>query len=192
MEIDKAVAAALGFPKLKYAWVERERRWLCSDIPMDLVIEVEDIVDLYVAGTQLRLREATPWDGGPVMRRLGRKGDVNATTRLLTSLYLSADEFALFTDLPGMRLTKTRHRLRADDGIVLSIDQFSGALQGLILAEAEFEDDAALAAFPSPDFAVQEVTHDPRYGGGQLAMHGLPPGVATACPPVERRQRWCV
>jgi len=174
MDIDQATAAALGFPKLKYAWIERERRWLCADIPMALVLTVEDITDLYVAGTRLRLREALPRDGGPAMRRLGRKADADATTRLLTSIYLAPEEFALLAGMPGRRLIKTRHHLRSPRGVALSIDRFHGPLEGLILAEAEFDDDAALTAFPMPDFALHEVTDDPRYGGGQLALHGLP------------------
>jgi CYTH domain-containing protein len=42
------------------------------------------------------------------------------------------------------------------------------------MAEAEFEDDAALAAFPPPDFATREVTKDLRYRGGNLVRDGLP------------------
>src|ERR1700732_390094 len=107
MDIDPAIAAALGFPKFKYAWVERERRWLCGEIPLARVTHVEAITDLYVTGTRLRLREAKPLDGGEPMRRLTRKADVDAATRLLTSIYLSPEEFALFANLPGERIRKT-------------------------------------------------------------------------------------
>jgi hypothetical protein len=174
MDIDPATAAALGFPKSKYAWVERERRWLCSHVPEDRVWKAEDITDLYVEGTRLRLREALPHDQGPAMRRLSRKADVDATTRLLTSVYLAPEEFALLSGLPGRRLNKTRHRLEAPSGVALSVDRFHGDLEGLILAEAEFDDAEALKAFPHPDFAIREVTEDPRYTGGWLVRHGLP------------------
>ena len=174
MDIDPAIAAAIGFPKLKYAWVERERRWLCGEVPLDLVVSADAITDLYVTGTQLRLREAMPLDGGPAMRRLTRKADVDARTRLLTSIYLSPDEFALLAGLPGERLRKVRHRLAPQNGTVVSVDRFEGPLAGLILAEAEFETADALAAFPHPDFALREVTDDPRYTGGALVSDGLP------------------
>lgn len=173
-DIDPAVAAALGFPKAKYAWVERERRWLCRAIPMDCVTEASAIVDLYVTGTRLRLREARPLDGGPPMRRLTRKADVDSATRLITSIYLAEAEFALLADLPGQRLRKTRHHLRPVGGVVVSVDRFEGPLEGLILAEAEFATPEALAAFPTPDFAIREVTDDPRYGGGALVVDGIP------------------
>lgn len=174
MDIDPATAAALGWPKLKYAWVERERRWLCREVPLERVVRAEAIVDLYVAGTRLRLREALPLDGGPAMRRLGRKADVDARTRLLTSIYLSEAEFALLADLPGQRLRKVRHHLRAEGGVAMSVDVFEGPLAGLVLAEAEFETAEQLAAFHAPDFAGREVTDDPRYAGGWLVANGLP------------------
>lgn len=174
MDIDPATAAALGWPKLKYAWVERERRWLCREVPLDRVTHAEAIVDLYVTGTRLRLREARPLDGGPPMRRLGRKADVDARTRLLTSIYLDETEFGLLANLPGERLRKVRHHLRAEAGVAMSVDVFEGPLAGLILAEAEFETAEQLAAFPTPDFAIREVTDDPRYGGGSLAAMGPP------------------
>ena len=174
-DIDPTLAAALGFPKLKYAWVERERRWLCRDVPMDRVADAWTITDLYVTGAHLRLREAIPLAGGEPMRRLTRKGDVDAATRLLTSIYLAEAEFVMLANaLTGRTLRKIRHHLHAENGVVVSVDRFEGPLAGLILAEAEFDIAAALAAFPTPDFAVREVTDDPRYGGGALASNGLP------------------
>jgi CYTH domain-containing protein len=173
-EIDPAIAAALGFPKLKYAWIERERRWLCDHAPTDRAVRAEAITDLYVTGTRLRLREARPLDGGPVMRRLARKADVDAATRLITSIYLTEAEFALLADLPGRTLRKVRHHLAPTDGVEVAVDVFEGALAGLILAEAEFDSTQAMAAFAIPDFALREVTTDPRYAGGALAAQGAP------------------
>lgn len=173
-EIDEGTAAALGWPKTKYAWVERERRWLCAAVPFDRVVRSEAFTDLYVEGTQLRLREALPLDGGPPMRRLGRKADVDPSTRLLTSIYLSPKEYRLLSSLPGKVLRKTRHYLGAIAGADVSVDVFEGALDGLVMAEAEFADAGAMAAWPMPDFAFREVTDDIRYTGGRLVTDGLP------------------
>ena len=172
--IDAATAAALGWPKLKYAWVERERRWLCTNLPAGLAGRAEAITDLYVTGTRLRLREAVPLDGGPTMRRLGRKADVNPSTRLLTSIYLAPEEFALLSGLPGRIIRKTRHHFETADGVLMAIDLFEGALAGLIMAEAEFDSAEAMAAFTPPAFVGREVTEDAAYTGGALAEHGLP------------------
>ena len=173
-DIDPAAAAALGWPKTKYAWVERERRWLCRAVPFDRVVRSEAFTDLYVTGTQLRLREAIPVDGGAPLRRLGRKADVDPSTRLLTSIYLSPGEYRLLTGLPGNVLRKTRHYLGKVAGADLSVDVFEGPLSGLIMAEAEFADGEAMARYPMPDFAFREVTDDLRYTGGRLVADGLP------------------
>ena len=173
-EIDQATAAALGWPKSKYAWVEHERRWLCRAVPFDRVVSAERYRDLYVDGTQLRLREAIPVGGGPPMLRLGRKADVSPSVRLLTSIYLSAEEFRLLSSLPGRILRKTRHSLGNIDGADVFVDVFEGPLAGLIMVEAEFQTVDAMESYPMPGFAFREVTEDIRYTGGKLASAGLP------------------
>ena len=175
LDIDRSVAAALGFPKPQYMAVERERRWLCDIVPRALIRQTLSIVDLYVTGTRLRLREMRPVAGGPGQLRLSRKADVDAQTRLITSIYLPEEEFAvLAATLPGARITKIRHRLHAPPGVLLSVDEFQGDLTGLLLVEAELETAEALAAFATPDFATREVTGEPRYTGGSLVQNGLP------------------
>lgn len=175
MEIDRDVARALGFHGPAYTAVERERRWLCRELPHDLVVRTETITDLYVTGARLRLREARPLNGDPPRLRLTRKGDVDARTHLVTSIYLPEEEFQLLARvLPGDRLHKRRHRLKPIPGIVMSVDEFQGALAGLTMVEAEFETPDLMASFPTPDFALREVTDDPRYAGASLARKGLP------------------
>ena len=55
--VDPLNAVRLGFPKLRYVFVELERRWVCTSLPRDLVRETVRISDLYVGGSNLRLRE---------------------------------------------------------------------------------------------------------------------------------------
>lgn len=166
--------AALGFLKPeKYAAVERERRWLCAGLPELPVLRAEAIRDLYVDDSRLRLRRATPVGGGPVILRLSKKADLAPDRRLITTLYLTEAEFGLFADLPGRVLEKTRHYYGCE-GATLSVDRFEGPLTGLFLAEAEFDDDGAMAAFADPAFVVREVTVDPRYTGGELVRSGIP------------------
>lgn len=175
MNIDQHIAAALGFPKPQYVSVERERRWLCREVPRDRVLETEAIADLYVDGARLRLREARPIDGGTPMLRLSRKADVDVDTRLITSIYLPEEEFALLANtLPGVRIKKLRHRLQRLPGIVIAVDEFQGELEGLVIAEAEFDTPERLAGFDMPEFAVREITDDLRFTGACLARNGLP------------------
>jgi CYTH domain-containing protein len=175
MDIDQQIAATLGFPKLQYMAVERERRWLCREIPRELIVLTEVITDLYVTGARLRLREARPINGATPVFKLSRKADADLRTRLITTIYLPEEEFGILAaSLQGARIKKVRHRLRPLSHATMSVDEFQGDLQGLILAEAEFETPDLLAAFQMPDFAVREVTDDPRYTGSYLARNGLP------------------
>lgn len=174
MDIDAQTAGELGWPKLKYAFVERERRWLCNAVPLEGVTRAERITDLYVQEARLRLRKALPLGGGETMRRLARKADVRPGVRLITSIYLSAHKFELLASLPGRLLCKTRHHVIAGGGVPLSVDAFEGVLAGPVLAEAEFQDEAAMSTFEPPAFCGREVTADPRYDGGALCWTGLP------------------
>jgi CYTH domain-containing protein len=175
MEINQQIAAALGFPKSAFTSVEHERRWLCREVPRDRIVYSETITDLYVTGARLRLREARPIGGGPAKLRLSRKADVDTRTRLITSIYLPEEEFAvLAASLQGVPLRKLRHKLQSPPNVAIHVDEFQDVLEGLIMVEAEFSTADMLATFPMPDFAVREVTDDPRFSGGYLVRNGLP------------------
>ena len=175
MSVDRETAERLGFPRPQYTGIERERRWLCHEVPRQQVRRTEAITDLYVTGARLRLREARPIGGGTPMLRLTRKADVDIHTRLITSIYLPEGEFAvLAASLPGTRIRKLRHRLEPIEGVYILVDEFQDELAGLILAEVEFKTAELLAAFPGPDFAIREVTDDPRFTGGYLVKNGIP------------------
>ena len=64
---------------LKYAVVERERRFLVSKLP-DVAHERRRIVDRYISGTRLRLREVVTEDG-VVTSRGTRSGSVRVLAR---------------------------------------------------------------------------------------------------------------
>lgn len=168
-------AAALGWPNLKYAQVERERRWLVKDVPWHLVVRSSSIVDLYVAETQLRVRSVRDVATGSALFKLARKADLSPSKRLITTIYLAAHEYELLSQLAGKRVTKVRHSIQCPDGTSASIDVFTGDTGHLVLAEWEFDSDEAMEAYEPPDFVGQEVTADERFSGGQLARHGMPP-----------------
>ncbi len=109
-------------------------------------------------------------DGSESMLKLSRKADVDDRTRLITSIYLSDEEFAvLAAALRGQKLTKIRHRLRAPEGVLMSVDELQGTLTGLLLCEAEFKTEDALKAFEMPEFCEREVTGDDACTGIALA-----------------------
>ena len=157
---------------LKYAVVERERRYLMSAPPIGPTKRVQ-ISDWYIRGTRLRLREVHGPNG--VVRKIGQKIrlDGKATEVACTSLYLDDREWSLLRDLPSDRLTKTRDRWLVD-GQGAVVDTFPS---GLILAEYDRLDgpDIGLTA---PEI-VAEVTHDPLFTGVGLAQASLS-AIATA------------
>ena len=71
-----------------------------------------------------------------------------------------------------------RHRQEPLPGVMLSVDEFQGVLQGLRMIEAEFDTPERMASFPMPDLATRKVTDDPRFSGGHLVVHGLPPSAS--------------
>jgi len=86
---------------------------------------------------------------------------------LMTNLYLSAEEHALLSRLPGADLRKTRHVLVVGSRR-FGVDVFEGRHAGLVLTEVELagrDDDVA-----APAFAGREVTGDERWTGGWLAF----------------------
>ena len=149
----------------KYARIERERRFLVDRFPTEAkVTHVRRIVDRYIDGTRLRLRQMIESDGTEVLKLTQKISEraTGARQGLITNMYLSREEFDVLTKLPAKVLGKTRHSVRP-----FGIDVFDGTLDGLIMAEAEFSSDEEASSLVIPSF-VQEVTDDSRFTGGSL------------------------
>ncbi len=153
--------------ELKYARHERERRFLLARPPAGSSVRTVVITDRYHIGTRIRLRRATgPAGSGEyavyklTQKIPGRDGGPG----LITTMYLTADEYRALERLPAAVLTKTRLSMPP-----LGVDLFEGALDGLVLAEAEFSNDDAMANFTAPSAVVAEVTCDHRFTEGHLA-----------------------
>lgn len=68
---------------------------------------------------------------------------------------------------PFPSVQKTRYVLEGDDGLVWEVDEFEGALAGLILAEVELE--ASDESVDIPPWAGQEITGLPSWSNRALA-----------------------
>lgn len=154
-------------PQSKYARIERERRFLLDRLPSNVnVVRARSISDRYIDGTALRLREQRD-DRGPTIFKLTQKVPAQvagAGQGLITSMCLTQEEFRVLAQLPARTLSKIRYSVPP-----FGIDVFDGTLQGLVLAEAEFDSDASAAALAVPSFVLREVSADTRFTGGQLA-----------------------
>jgi CYTH domain-containing protein len=149
---------------LKYAVVERERRYLLASLP-DGVTSTRQVVDRYVAGTRLRLREVRD-DAGTVIRKLGHKVRLTEGPAAVacTNFYLDDQEWAVLVELPARLLRKTRHIVHRD-GLVVAVDEHE---DGTLIAEI---DDGDQPPQPVPDWldVVADVSDDERWTGSRLA-----------------------
>ena len=110
---------------------------------------------------------ASPVGGQPAAPGAGVVAHaVSEASRPTVTTYLDRDEYDLLAKLPAQSLRKRRYPVGADFGI----DLFEGALAGLELAEIEQDDAAALMSIVSPEWAIAEVTYDPRFQGGRLSL----------------------
>jgi CYTH domain-containing protein len=156
----------------KYARIERERRFLVERLPFAITPEraVVAITDTYLPSEQLRLRLMQDAAGNTIVYKLTQKYHLPSLPSyavMITNIYLTADDYALFSRLPGATLHKRRYVWEEND-TRFSVDVFDGVLAGLILAEVEGETDAEVERGAMPTFAAREVTTEPAFRGGNL------------------------
>lgn len=154
--------------EFKYARRELERRFLFTEPPGDDAVRVVRIVDRYLPGTRIRLRQTIEIAHGDAVDRTTYKltqkvPAPDGEPGLITTIYLDAAEHALLAQLPAASLRKTRLSIPP-----LGIDVFEDALAGLVLGEAEFADERSMSRFATPSNAVAEITGDERLTGGRL------------------------
>lgn len=73
----------------------------------------------------------------------------------------------------GRRIEKRRYFLPWQE-YTIELDLFEGNLQGLVLAEVEFESEEKTDNLPLPSWFGEELSRDFRYTNSHLAFHGIP------------------
>lgn len=163
--------------KRAYARIERERRFLLSELPSSVDLAAfERLRDLYIDGTHLRLRRIEAPAGDLILAKLGQKiadpdAPDNPRHRQMTTLYLEPAEADVVAVLPGRRSVKRRYRL-FEQGRTFVVDVYEqpqGAA-GIMLAEVECDSDVELDAIETPAWAIREVTDEARWSGARLAQ----------------------
>ena len=149
---------------LKYAVVERERRYRLGRLP-DGVSSTKEILDRYVTGTRLRLREVRESDG-TITRKLAHKVRITdgPAEVACTNFYLDDDEWALLAALPARLLHKRRHIIHRD-GLLIAIDEHE---DGTLIAEIDDGDNPS-DFVPEWLDVVDDVTADEAWTGARLA-----------------------
>lgn len=151
--------------------MEIERKFLLSGLPPTMrYARREAIRQGYVAldgDTEVRVR-ITP-EGAVLTIKSGSGG-----VRVEEELALDARRGeSLWQLTEGRRVQKVRRRVRVGDATV-EVDEYGGGLDGLVVAEVEFDDEQASRSFAAPSWFGREVTGDPRYANRSLASDGLP------------------
>jgi CYTH domain-containing protein len=153
--------------------IEIERKFLVAEPPSDFgrwpstAIE-QGYLSIDDDGTEVRVRRRGGRTWLTVKSGAGR-------VRVEEEIEIDGDRFERLWPLTeGRRIEKRRHEIDAGDGLVLELDVYEGALQGLVVAEVEFESEAAAEAFAPPDWLGSDVTEDARYKNQRLARDGAP------------------
>jgi CYTH domain-containing protein len=156
----------------KYERVERERRFLLTELPegFDLRADHAQITDNYITGTRLRLRKSrwvstNEWTLKLTQKFAPRPPDFSRT--LITSIYLNEYEYEVLSVFEGNELRKNRYPFE-HEGRKYSVDVFLGPLRGLVFAETDFDTDEEMEAFAPPAFAFLEVTREEMFTGARL------------------------
>src|SRR5215471_15133129 len=161
-------------PESKYARIERERRYLLADLPAGMTRADHhlQITDNYITGTRLRLRkvrdpQANKWVVKFTQKFAPDPKDLSRT--IITNVYLNATEAETLTIFEANEIRKNRYYFDFE-GRRFSVDMFIGDLFGLFLAEVSFDTDEEMDSFPTPPFAIADVTNNEFFSGGRLSQ----------------------
>jgi adenylate cyclase len=149
---------------------EIERKFLVSAIPAEAG-EATPILQGYL-----------PLTSDDAELRVRRKGDATVLTvkhgrgldRGEEEVAISAEVFdALWPLTEGRRIEKRRYEI-PHAGATIELDEFGGDLEGLLVAEVEFDSTEASERFDPPAWLEDEVTDDSAYSNRALAERGRP------------------
>jgi CYTH domain-containing protein len=151
--------------------VEIERKFLVRYLPPEVVRSPGD----HIAQGYLAVDESAEVR----IRRIGRHcfqtvKEGRGLERREVEVPLTGEQFeSLWPATGGRRVEKVRHRV-AHGRFTLEVDVYGGELEGLVVAEVEFDSVEDSNAFAVPEWFGEEVTRDDRYRNSSLALRGTP------------------
>jgi adenylate cyclase len=150
--------------------VEVERKFLVQHPPELEGTESDEIEQGYLAvgaDGEVRLRRK---GGQPLLT--AKRG--SGISRDEAEVELDREAFERLWPLTeGRRLHKRRHVIPHGD-LKIEVDVYEGDLEGLVVAEIEFDSEEEARGFEPPDWIGEEVTGDVRYLNETLATRGRP------------------
>ena len=154
--------------------MEIERKWLIDreKLPYRLEeLKKKKIEQSYVSFSPvIRVRNIN--DGEKYV--LTVKSSEAGLAREEFELPLTKEQYAfLFAKHEGTVIQKTRY-LKEENGLMLEIDLFEGDLSGLSYLEIEFPDRESAEVYPTPGFAVADVSDRAEFANANLSRFGKP------------------
>ncbi|MGN0506081.1 MAG: CYTH domain-containing protein [Lachnospiraceae bacterium] len=154
--------------------MEIERKFTIKHLPEYLEqYEKKQIEQAYLCrGPVVRIRRSNADYILTYKSKIGLKAQEHATARSCEEVELPLTKEAyehLRDKADGNIITKDRYLIPIEHGKKIELDIFKGYLSGLVFAEVEFESEEEATAFQVPDWFLQDVTFDKRYGNGYLA-----------------------
>ena len=151
--------------------VEIERKFLLDFLPQGVAaLAGTGIRQGYLAvseSAEVRLRDK----GGRFFLTVKSSGGLRRSEH---EVELNEKQFAgLWPATAGRRVEKTRYGMPFAE-LLIEIDHYHGALDGLLTAEVEFASEEEAQRFDAPSWFAEEVTEDSRYKNRQLALAGRP------------------
>jgi CYTH domain-containing protein len=153
---------------------EIERKFILDSAPEWLTDHPADEIHqgyLAIVGGEREVRVRTKGSARVLTVKVG-----SGREREEVEIELTQEQFdELWPLTEGARVEKTRYRVPSGD-LTIEIDVFGNALNGMVMAEIEFESTAQSEEFEPPEWLGSEVTGDHAYENESLALHGRPGG----------------
>ncbi len=154
--------------------IELERTYLVKALPDNLDTFPSEIIhDIYVPeqafhahlrlrhrGNRYEITKKVPTEGG------------DSSKMFEHTIPLEKDEFEALAKAPSKEIKKRRYTVEID-GRHAELDVYLDKLAGLVVIDFEFDDEAQMRAFPTPDIALADVTQDETIAAGFLAGKSL-------------------
>ncbi len=151
--------------------IELERTFLVKKLPEDLKEKsnIAEIIDIYIPKSIEH----------PILR-IRKRGNVFEITKKAPlvgndsseqseqTIPLTEEEFKSLSEINGKRFRKIRHYYNFENRVA-EIDVYKDGLEGLVVADFEFESSIEKNNFQMPDFCLADVTQEKSIAGGILA-----------------------
>ena len=156
--------------------MEIERKFLLAleDLPADMETrgDVFEFVQTYINySPEMRVRKVN--DIYHYFTIKLPKDDIGLAREEVEKLITAEEYDELVKKQVGTTIYKTRYQF-FEEGNLITVDVYSHDLQGLIVAEVEFENIAKAEKYTPPGWFGKEITSDLRYKNANLARYGQP------------------